>query len=329
MTERESNDKASLISRRDFFYVGAVVGVIADEIFRSPLRSFTDHYTKPFIDEYLDRREIQSMIISALRSGISRDRTFTSVGTDLTDLHLPNEFADSDIGEDDRSVINDVIDKFKLERMREKRLNVVRGDMIAAGGRYTNRAIADIFKKYSDDKRIFYRKSGKFIELEASFCKVGGQPIHRQLKNIEFSEEHISVRLKNSQILQSSLDIEGKPENGYLVITKFPHPESAENMILHIGGNTGPATEAARLLLEGRISKLDALKFTTVFNEFTACQAIFRTHGRDKENEARLGRCAFKNIELHGDPVGLHFKQIPREHMGSGMRRRPAGSRSL
>ncbi|MGH6838012.1 MAG: hypothetical protein ACREDT_04280 [Methylocella sp.] len=75
--------------------------------------------------------------------------------------------------------------------------------------------------------------------------------LHRYLDGVQMAEpSHGLIVKEHKGILYSHLDNNRYPENGYLLFSMLPHPIHPERKVAIWSGNTGPATEAARLVIE-------------------------------------------------------------------------------
>ena len=96
-----------------------------------------------------------------------------------------------------------------------------------------------------------------------------GEWLRRRLDRKAISEPNYAICSKAGKQFRSRLLSDGTPTTGYLLFSKLPHPCHPERRVALWSGNTGPATEAVRLLFnalsENDVENLAALEGTKYF----------------------------------------------------------------
>jgi hypothetical protein len=134
--------------------------------------------------------------------------------------------------------------------------------------------------------------------------------IKRKLANTEIREPNHSIISEGGKTYKSAVTNDGTPQDGYLLFSRLPHPIYPERSVALWSGNTGPATEAARLIVHDVPE--DKLKFLcTKLREARHFQTLWHvdniTFDRDK------GRHVANHIELLEDEIHVvneYYKRL-------------------
>jgi len=187
------------------------------------------------------------------------------------------------------------------------------GDLLAVGGRHVNTDLSAIFQSLRDTT-LDAPEIGLRIEFERMFYPHQGRGFARPCRILggkSFSENPVIVLRRDMSVQVCELDSQHHPTNGFLIISKFPHPLRPGHKIIHVAGDTGAATEATKLLFTGAfIRKAYAEKFMQLMLKPDPCQATFIVSGLIYDR--KLQRHMFTKIEPDGDPVKLRMWEIPK-----------------
>jgi len=295
-----------------------VVGAIVDRVFETPFSMMNNFLYQRFVDPTLNRHTVQTDMVNGFKSSLDLQNVKCTVGTILTDfrfeepvnLRLMRCFGQDDIAAI-RSILNVIGINYKFDQdFEEFFISINKGvaDLLAIGGQFTN---SDIFKIFSRLRghRLELSETRRYVDLQYVFRKETNlSPIRRILSGVHISEKHVTVLGRSGEEFWSDLNNDGSPKTGYLVVTKFPHPIWHDRKVIHVGGNTGPATEAVSLLFSGDfIKSAEAEEFKSKMSSFPACQTVFRCSDLKYNNtdDLKQRRHVFTNIEMCVKPMSL------------------------
>jgi hypothetical protein len=289
-------------SRRDFLE-GAkklliAIGTIAlvDGLGKEQLRQLASWLFAD--DEYRERKKVAGDFMEAFKNTLNADSTMFALS------RLPqNVIPINQLGA--AKAICTVLrtNERAADLILEDRDGLMyRGSLVIIGTRFNNATAKQVYTLLNQKTlRLEFPDVRKYVEI-CYVCSKSTKPdsTMRMLDGQTFNEERAIIQDNRGNILQESIDSNGRPLTGILIISKLPHSRR-EGTILHISGTNGAATEAVRLLFDTpSIPEDKSRQFLYAWQTHSACQILFFVS--ELSYDRRLKRDMYTKIEMPEEP---------------------------